>query len=73
MVVPAKSLANLRRGITKTKPRYEEPKKRRHLTITDKGWISAKTIMKERFGLSVSEFVERIGRGEFEVVRKEKD
>ena len=56
------SLKNLnRKG---TKPRYDEPKKPRRLTVTDSGWQQAKAIAKRDLGLSVSELVERIGRGE---------
>jgi hypothetical protein len=45
-------------------PRYEEGKKRRQLTVTDEGWNATKAIAKKQFKLSVSEMLEKIGRGE---------
>ncbi len=43
-------------------------KRNRALTITDEGWAGAKAIAKSH-GLSTSEFLERIGRGEFVVTK----
>ena len=48
---------------------YEEPKKRRHLTVTQTGWNEVQALAK-RHNLSVSELLERLARGEFELVRK---
>ena len=62
------SLANLKAGGGGNKPRYEEKKQRRHITVSTPGWEEAKAIAKEKFGLSISELVEQIGRGKFEVV-----
>lgn len=50
-------------------PRYEEEKKRRQLSVTDSGWDAAKAIAKETLGLSVSEMLEKIGRGELKVIK----
>ena len=60
MAVHPNSLANLQSG---SNPAYAHPKKRRHITVTDPGWQKAKAIAKEQFGLSFSELVEQIGRG----------
>ena len=65
MAVHPNSLANLQSG---SNPAYADPKKRRHITVTNPGWQKAKAIAKEKFGLSISELVEQIGRGKFEVV-----
>ena len=48
---------------------YQEPKKRRHLTVTQAGWEEVQAIA-EQYDLSVSEMLERLARGEFELVRK---
>jgi hypothetical protein len=47
---------------------FEEPKQRRYLSVTASGWEGAQQVAKAagcRGG--VSEFLERLGRGEFEV------
>jgi hypothetical protein len=70
------SLANLKPNREGSKPRYGEKKKRRNVLVTDPGWEEVKAIAKEKFGLSISELVEQIGRGKFEVVEasnREKD
>jgi hypothetical protein len=43
-------------------PRYEEPKQRRELTLSDPAWQGLQALAAAA-GLSVSEFVERLGRG----------
>jgi hypothetical protein len=48
---------------------YDEPKKRRHLTVTQTGWYEIQQIA-ETHNLSVSELLERLARGEFKLVRK---
>ena len=62
------SLANLefKNG---SEPRYSEPKKRRHITVTNSGWDNAKSNLKAELNLSVSETVELIGRGKLKVVK----
>lgn len=57
-------------------PTYADPKKRRHIMVTDPGWQKAKAIAKEKFGLSISELVEQTERITFEVIEasnREKD
>ena len=48
---------------------YEEPKKRRYLSVTESGWTGAQEAI-EAAGCKggVSEFLERLGRGEFTIV-----
>lgn len=41
---------------------YGENKKRRELVVTDTGWQGLKELAKEK-GFSVSELIERVGRG----------
>ena len=65
----AKSLQNLNRE--GTKPIYGDRKKPRNLSITAFAWEEIKRIAKEDFGLSVSEVVERIGRGDLVVFEKD--
>ena len=48
---------------------YEGPKKRRNLSVTQAGWEKVQAIA-EQYDLSVSEMLERLARGEFELVRK---
>ena len=55
--------------LTGTKPRYEEKKRPRTLMATDTGWENLKRIAKEKLGLSVSEMVDQIGRGQLNVSR----
>ena len=52
------SLANLR----PREPMYGEAKKRRELLATDEGWAGLKGLAASH-GLSVSEMIERLGRG----------
>ena len=71
MAVNPKSLANLEKGrlLKSSKPRYDEAKKRRHLTVTETGWKAIKEKAEKELGLSVSEMLERIARGEYELVK----
>lgn len=41
---------------------YDEPKKTRRLSVTESGWTRARTVLSS-MGMSVSEFVEQLGRG----------
>ncbi|MGJ3252524.1 MAG: hypothetical protein ACFE0J_15565, partial [Elainellaceae cyanobacterium] len=59
-----KSLENLtHEGRPQT---YEEPKKRRYLSVTETGWSGAQQAV-QTAGCKggISEFLERLGRGEF--------
>ena len=67
MAVNPKSIANLEFG--RSNPTYEELKKQRSVTITETGWTSIKGIAKAK-GLSVSELIEQIGRGKFQVTEQ---
>jgi hypothetical protein len=60
------SLSNLTRDGRPQK--YDEPKKDKRLTITETGWNGAKTLI-ESMGMSVSEFMEQLGRGQITVMR----
>jgi hypothetical protein len=62
-----KSLENL---IHEGRPQaFEEAKKRRYLSVTETGWAGAQAAI-EAAGCKggVSEFLERLGRGEFAIV-----
>lgn len=61
MAVNPKSLKNLRSD--GRVPDYDEPKKKRELTVTETGWNSAKAIIKAAGFTSVSQFLEELGRG----------
>ena len=63
MAFNPKSLKNLRLGEGEIRTRYEEQKKQRSVTLTDTGWKAVRGMAKEKFGLSVSELFEQIGRG----------
>lgn len=52
------SIANLR----PREPMYGEAKKRREMLATDEGWAGLKVLAAAQ-GLSVSELIERLGRG----------
>lgn len=70
MRVSEASLKNLNRN---GKPRYyKEDKKQRSISVTDIGWDATKAIAKKQFKLSVSEMLEKIGRGELLVQKAEK-
>ena len=72
MAVHPNSLANLRPNRSGTKPKYEELKKNRVVTVTDKGWAGARAIALEQYDSSISQIVELIGRGEYKLVKIEK-
>ena len=59
------SLKNLKLGGNKL--RYEQPKKRRCISLTDEGWDKCRELIKQNFGLSVSEFMEKLGRGDLDL------
>ena len=68
MPINPKSLANLQPG--QSNPLYDELKKQRSVTLTETGWIEVKKIAKEKFGVSVSELLEQVGRGKLELTPK---
>jgi hypothetical protein len=49
---------------------YGEPKKTRRLSVTETGWDSAQKLIRS-MGMSVSEFVEQLGRGQVMVMPSE--
>ena len=57
--VNPKSLQNLQPG---GMARYEQPKRARNVSTTDKAWSGLKELADER-QLSLAEFLERLGRG----------
>ena len=73
MAVHPNSLANLRNDVGGGVPRYESKKKRRHLSVTDFGWQEAKKTIKSDLGVSVSEAIELIGRGEYRIIKTKAD
>ena len=64
------SLENLKLG--GGKPRYRERKKQRNISVSQQGWEGFHELAKSQ-GLSLSEMIEKLGRGEFELVRKTSD
>ncbi len=68
------SLANLKLGQgTKPKGFNSEDKKRRYLTVTETGWQGSQMAAQEYGCKSVSEFLEKWGRGEIDLSKKEFD
>ena len=62
------SLANLRPGSGgRPKGYLSEEKKRRNLTVTDAGWEGVQPVIKKLGCSSVSEFLEKLGRGEIKI------
>jgi len=62
------SLANLKPGSGgRPKGYLSQQKKRRNLTVTEEGWEGVKPIIKKFGCSSVSEFLEKLGRGEIEL------
>ncbi len=60
-----KSLQNLiREGRPSGEVVFGEPKKKRTLTVTETGWKGANVTIKAAGYSSVSEYLERLGRGE---------
>jgi hypothetical protein len=49
---------------------YDEPKKTRRLSVTETGWDSAQKLIRS-MGMSVSEFLEQLGRGNVLVMPSE--
>lgn len=49
---------------------YDEPKKTRRLSVTESGWTRARSVIGS-MGMSVSEFLERLGRGQIVVMPSE--
>jgi len=47
---------------------YGETKKRHELTVTQEGWDGMKEVVKEAGCSSVSDLVEKLGRGQLRVV-----
>jgi hypothetical protein len=47
---------------------YGEPKKDRSLSVTTTGWNQAQALIKS-MGMSVSEFLEELGRGQVTIIR----
>lgn len=60
------SLANLKPGST---PKFDEPKKPLQLTVTPTGAKAAKAVA-ANMGVSLSDLIELIGRGEIELQKK---
>jgi hypothetical protein len=46
---------------------FDEGKKRRNLSVTEKGWNGLKSVADELGCSSVSDFLEKLGRGEVKV------
>lgn len=57
------SLANLS---GRPKAYLNEDKRRRSLTVTDTGWEGAQPIIRQAGCASVSEFIEKLGRGQID-------
>ncbi len=57
------SLANL---TGRPQAYLDEKKKRRNLTVTDTGWEGAQPIVRKAGCASVSEFIEKLGRGQID-------
>ena len=67
------SLANLELGRRKGHGRgldYEQRKKTHGVTITDQGWKGLESLANQA-GVSISEFLERLGRGVITVIESE--
>ncbi len=64
------SLQNLKLGGNKAK--YDQPKKRRNISLTDESWEKCRKLVKQNFGLSVSEFMEQLIRGEIDLDKLKK-
>ena len=61
-----KSLANLRPGNGRP-PTYEEKKVQHSISVTNKGWNSAKAKIQAAGYKSISEFLEMLGREEVQI------
>lgn len=49
---------------------YGEPKKSRRLSVTETGWNNVQSVA-DGLGISVSEFLEQLGRGKLAVINTE--
>ena len=68
------SLANLKLGRGKRPKQFKsEDKKKRNLSITDTGWEGMKSLSQHYGCKSVSEFMEKMGRGLIDFTHKELD
>lgn len=56
------SMANLSKG--RGKPKYGEPKKDRYLSVTETGWTGLSDVLNRSNCDSVSDLLEKLGRGE---------
>ena len=61
------SLKNLTYHGGRPKAFDEEEKKKRYLTVTETGWEGLKPIIREIGCSSISEFLEKVGRGQVKV------
>ena len=68
MTLHPNSLANLKPNREGSKPRHGSRKKRHNVTVTADAWGKVKKELKENHNLSVSEFIEQLGRGRFKLV-----
>jgi predicted GIY-YIG superfamily endonuclease len=46
---------------------YSQPKKQRYLSVTNEGWEGTKLLVKKLGCTSISDFVEKLGRGHFDL------
>ncbi len=62
------SLASLKKSSHSGRPcQFNAPKKTRSITMTDEGWEGVKLAAKENGFKTLSEFLERVGRGEVKI------
>ncbi|MDJ0719745.1 MAG: hypothetical protein QNJ54_36905 [Prochloraceae cyanobacterium] len=62
------SLANLKPGCGGRHKTFEsEDKKKRNLSVTETGWQGSQLVVKKYGCKSVSEFLEKLGRGEVKI------
>lgn len=50
------------------KPDYGEHKKRRFLTVTEEGWQGSKAVADQAGCASISDLIEKLGRGELKLL-----
>ena len=50
---------------------YDSDKKQRYLSITEEGWEGAQLIAREAGCSSVSELIEKLGRGQISLTKQE--
>lgn len=58
---------NLAKFSGRPKAYLNEAKKRRNLTVTETGWQGAQPIIRKLGCASVSEFIEKLGRGQIDI------